>query len=107
MRTIIPLKERKLDIVFLGYFWFNLVFITYLFDLEQIVITFNIAGMVRESLAAIVVLLELVTLDHRAHRTVDDQNSFSKGPRERVSTMDLGHSELLSDRSTSGSFRME
>ena len=39
MRTIIPLKERKLDIVFLGYFWFNLVFITYLFDLEQIVIT--------------------------------------------------------------------
>jgi hypothetical protein len=39
MRTVVPLRERKLDIVFLGFFWFNLVFITYLFDLEQIVIT--------------------------------------------------------------------
>ena len=39
MRTVIPLKERKLDFVFLGFFWFNLVFISYLFDLEQIVIT--------------------------------------------------------------------
>jgi len=38
MRTVMPLKERKLDIAFLGFFWFNLVFITYLFDLVQIVI---------------------------------------------------------------------
>ena len=38
MREVIPLRERKLDIVFLGFFWFNLIFITYLFDLEQIVI---------------------------------------------------------------------
>ena len=39
MRTVIPLKRRPLDIIILGYFIFNIVFITYLFDLEQIVIT--------------------------------------------------------------------
>lgn len=38
MRKQIPLKERPLDIALLGFFWFNLIFITYLFDIEQLVI---------------------------------------------------------------------
>ena len=35
---IIPLKKRPLDIAILGFFFFNAVFITYFFDLEQVVI---------------------------------------------------------------------
>jgi len=38
-RQPIPLSERKLDLVFLGFFVVNLLFITYLVDLEQVVIT--------------------------------------------------------------------
>ena len=38
MRETLPLGKRKIDIAILAYFVFNLVFITYLFDLEQIVI---------------------------------------------------------------------
>ncbi len=36
--TSLPLRQRPLDIVILGYLIFNLVAITYLFDLEQILI---------------------------------------------------------------------
>ena len=35
---IIPLKKRPLDIAILVFFFFNAVFITYFFDLEQVVI---------------------------------------------------------------------
>lgn len=38
MNTSIPLRDRPLDIAILAYLIFNLVFISYLFDLEQIVI---------------------------------------------------------------------
>ena len=38
MTPSLPLRERKIDIAFLTFFIFNLVFITYFFDLEQIVI---------------------------------------------------------------------
>ena len=38
MREVIPLRDRKVDIYILFFFWFNLVFITYMFDLEQLVI---------------------------------------------------------------------
>lgn len=34
-----PLRERPLDIAILAYFVFNLLFISYLFDVEQIVVT--------------------------------------------------------------------
>jgi hypothetical protein len=34
----IPLKKRPLDIAIFGFFFFNAVFITYFFDLEQVVI---------------------------------------------------------------------
>jgi hypothetical protein len=34
----IPLRKRPVDIAILGFFFFNAVFITYFFDLEQIVI---------------------------------------------------------------------
>ena len=37
-RTSIPLKERPFDIVLLIFFIINLVLITYLFDIEQLVI---------------------------------------------------------------------
>lgn len=37
-REFIPLRSRPLDILILIYFFFNIVFITYFFDLEQIVI---------------------------------------------------------------------
>jgi hypothetical protein len=38
MRTVIPLKERKQDYIFLAFFFVNLFFITYIVDLEQLVI---------------------------------------------------------------------
>ncbi len=38
MRESIPLAERKIDWVFLGFWILNLTFITYIVDLEQIVI---------------------------------------------------------------------
>ena len=34
----IPLKKRPFDLVLLGFFWLNLLVITYLFDIEQVVI---------------------------------------------------------------------
>ena len=37
-RQPIPLAERKLDWLFLGFFIFNLVFITYFVDVEQVLI---------------------------------------------------------------------
>ncbi|HUX50259.1 MAG TPA: emopamil-binding family protein [Spirochaetia bacterium] len=38
MIQTLPLRKRPVDIAVLAYFVFNLLFITYLFDLEQIVI---------------------------------------------------------------------
>lgn len=38
MREVIPLRERKADIVILFFFWINIVFITYLFDAEQLIV---------------------------------------------------------------------
>lgn len=38
MREVVPLSDRKIDLFILFFFWFNLIFITYLFDLEQLVI---------------------------------------------------------------------
>ena len=38
MREVIPLSERPLDQAFLGFWILNLFVITYLFDLEQVVI---------------------------------------------------------------------
>jgi hypothetical protein len=38
VRTAIPLRERKLDILFLAFFIVNLTVITYIVDLEQLVI---------------------------------------------------------------------
>jgi hypothetical protein len=37
-RETLHLVERKIDFLILGFFWFNLVFITYTFDLEQLLI---------------------------------------------------------------------
>jgi hypothetical protein len=34
----VPLRQRKLDLVFIGFFVVNLAFITYIIDLEQLVI---------------------------------------------------------------------
>jgi len=39
MRKVIPLKKRPLDIVLLSFFWINIIFITYLIDIEQLVIS--------------------------------------------------------------------
>lgn len=38
MQTTLPLRRRPLDIAILAYFLFNILFVTYFFDLEQIVI---------------------------------------------------------------------
>ncbi len=38
MRQLVPLKERPIDWVLLGFFAVNLFFITYIVDLEQLVI---------------------------------------------------------------------
>ena len=38
MKTPIPLSERRIDILFIGFFILNLSFITYIVDLEQLVI---------------------------------------------------------------------
>ncbi len=37
-REVIPLRKRKWDIVILVFYIFNIIFITYLIDLEQVVI---------------------------------------------------------------------
>jgi hypothetical protein len=39
MQHALPLKKRPLDLILLIYFIFNLVAISYLFDIEQIIIT--------------------------------------------------------------------
>ncbi len=38
MRSPIPLSERRIDVLFIGFFVLNIGFITYLVDLEQLVI---------------------------------------------------------------------
>ncbi len=38
MRTVIPLRQRPLDIAILVFFFFNLIFVTYIIDLESLVI---------------------------------------------------------------------
>lgn len=38
MSEVIPLKERKIDWPILGFFWINIIFITYLIDIEQLII---------------------------------------------------------------------
>jgi hypothetical protein len=38
MRKVIPLKQRPLDYIYLGFFLFNLIFVSYNISLEQIVI---------------------------------------------------------------------
>ena len=38
-RTPIPLRARRIDLVFLAFFFVNLFFITYLFDIEQITVS--------------------------------------------------------------------
>ena len=38
MERVIPLSRRKGDIVVLVYFWINILFITYIVDVEQIVL---------------------------------------------------------------------
>jgi hypothetical protein len=38
MRKAIPLKERPADMIYIGFFLLNLLFITYIVDLEQLVI---------------------------------------------------------------------
>jgi hypothetical protein len=38
MRQSIPLKERKIDYIYIFFFFLNLLYITYIVDLEQLVI---------------------------------------------------------------------
>jgi len=38
MERVIPLSRRKGDIVILGFFWLNILLITYIVDVEQIVL---------------------------------------------------------------------
>jgi hypothetical protein len=38
MNNILPLRERKTDYIYIGFFLLNLLYITYIVDLEQLVI---------------------------------------------------------------------
>jgi hypothetical protein len=38
MRTVVPLRKRPLDIALVAFFAINLVFVTYMIDIEQLVI---------------------------------------------------------------------
>ena len=38
MRKPIPLNERRIDYIYIAFFLINLLFITYIVDLEQLVI---------------------------------------------------------------------
>ena len=38
MRKALPLSKRKIDLVILAFFWINIVFVTYMIDVEQLVI---------------------------------------------------------------------
>ncbi|KAG1247985.1 hypothetical protein G6F65_019871 [Rhizopus arrhizus] len=41
----------------------------------------------RETLATVIVLLQAVALDHRAHRTVDDQDPLAQGVEQGIGTI--------------------
>ena len=43
---------------------------------EQFIVALHVVGMVAEALATVVVLAQLVLLDHGAHGTVQDQDAF-------------------------------
>ena len=38
MRTSIPLRERRIDYIYLAFFFLNILYITYIVDLEQLVV---------------------------------------------------------------------
>ncbi|MNY32863.1 hypothetical protein D3C86_1671060 [compost metagenome] len=43
---------------------------------QQVIVAFQVAGPVGETLAAEIVLTETIALDHGAHAAVQHQNSF-------------------------------
>ena len=45
---------------------------------QQLVVTLDVMVQVLEALAAVGRLVELVALDHRAHRAVEDQDALGK-----------------------------
>ena len=45
-------------------------------QLQQVVVAFEISGVVGEALATKIGFAELVALDHRAHRAVDDHDAL-------------------------------
>ena len=51
---------------------------------EQVVVALQVARVVGEARAAIVVLGEAVLLDHRAHRTVEHEDSLAEQGREEA-----------------------
>src|SRR5690606_22266232 len=60
---------------------------------EQIVVALEVAGPVREALAAEVGLAEALALDERAHRAVDDEETVAEvgGERRRGVGAKVGH----------------
>ncbi len=49
---------------------------------QQVVVAFEVVRMILEPLAAIIRLLQVVTLDHRAHRTVEDEQALGEEGRK-------------------------
>ena len=37
-RVVVPLSERRIDLAILGFFWFNVLFVSYSISLEQLVV---------------------------------------------------------------------
>jgi hypothetical protein len=51
-------------------------------QLEQVAVAFQALRMVLEALAAVVGLAQLVALDHRPHRPVEDDDAFLQDLRQ-------------------------
>jgi hypothetical protein len=51
---------------------------------QQVVVTLEVTGPVREPLAAEIRLLEPVALDHGSHGAIEHENSLGKGRREQI-----------------------
>ena len=61
--------------------------------IEQIVVAAQVARVIREPLAAEVRLGQLVALDHRAHRAVEDEDASSRS--ESASASDASVSGIV------------
>ena len=63
---------------------------------QQVVVALDVAWPIGEAFATVVLLLELIALDHRAHATVQDQDTFLEGLVKGLqASATIGHGTTL------------